>query len=86
MTDPGVRGGAEGGEGVCPCQEKGTVEGSIFGLQDQRHVSRVGVWVEGVKVESAGGLMCVLMMGHSTTSVCAQLGGSWACWAGTSEV
>lgn len=32
------------------------------------------------------GFMCVLLMGHSKTSVCARLGDSWACWAGTSEV
>lgn len=58
----------------------------IFGQQDQRHVSRVGEWVEGVKVESAGGFMLFSSMGHSITFVCAQLGDSQACWAGTSEV
>lgn len=63
MTDPGVRGGAEGPEGSCPCQGKGSGRerrsgcSCIFGQWDQRRVSKVGEWVEGVKVESAGGFM-----------------------------
>lgn len=56
-----------------------------FGQQEQRLVSRVGVWVEGVKVESAGDFICVLMMGHSSTPACAQLGDCWACRAGRFE-
>lgn len=57
----------------------------IFGQQEQRLVSKVGAWVEGVKVESADGFMCVLMMRHSTISACAQLGHSRVRWAGTFE-
>lgn len=53
-TDPGVRGGAEGGEGACPCQ--GVVAGTgglgagVFLGSRTTDVSKEGVWVESAMV------------------------------------
>lgn len=64
MTDAGVRGEAEAGEGVCPCRERhsGRERRSgcrcIFGQQEQRLVRSMGAWVEGVKVECRWFYVC----------------------------